>query len=65
MFFTHQVKKLYVRNIAPETTEDSLRELFSRLGGEVERVKKQNDYAFVHMKTREEAQELMTVYHSK
>ena len=40
-------------------------EVFTSLGGRVERVKKQKDYAFILMSTREEAQRVMTRYHSE
>lgn len=47
-----QVKVLYVRNLKESVTEDKLKEIFSPYG-EIERVKKVKDYAFVHYKERE------------
>lgn len=44
------------------TTEDSIREAFTQAAGKdgcVERVKKMRDYAFVHFREREEAQQAM------
>lgn len=49
-----QVKVLYVRNLKEAVTEDQLKELFGQ-SGEVERVKKIKDYAFVHFAEREGA----------
>ena len=56
------VRVLFVRNLMLSTTEDALRALFNRLAvggngngiilGEVERVKKTKDFAFVHFSTR-------------
>ncbi|XP_076450587.1 APOBEC1 complementation factor-like isoform X2 [Babylonia areolata] len=52
-----QVKILYVRNLMLSTTEETLKEFFSRAAGgcEIERVKKIRDYAFVHFRCREDA----------
>ncbi|KAL8568170.1 hypothetical protein ACOMHN_027693 [Nucella lapillus] len=52
-----QVKILYVRNLMLATTEEALKDFFSRAAGgcEIERVKKIRDYAFVHFKSREDA----------
>ncbi|GFR20243.1 probable RNA-binding protein 46 [Trichonephila clavata] len=51
------VKVLYVRNLAPVTTEDQLLLLFSMGGAlRVERVKKMRDFAFVHYNKREDAE---------
>lgn len=49
-----KVKVLYVRNLTSESTEESLRTLFEP-HGQVERVKKIKDYAFVHFLSRESA----------
>uniref|UniRef100_A0A674AMV7 Probable RNA-binding protein 46 n=1 Tax=Salmo trutta TaxID=8032 RepID=A0A674AMV7_SALTR len=51
-----RVRVLYVRNLMMTTTEDTLRQEFSRFKpGTVERVKKLTDYAFVHYHSREDA----------
>ena len=45
-----------------DTTEDKLEALFRKAGGcdsGLERVKKINDYAFIHFRSREEAQRAM------
>lgn len=47
-----QVKVLYVRNLTQEITEEALKEEFERYGN-VERVKKIKDYAFVHFEDRD------------
>ncbi|XP_060772538.1 RNA-binding protein 47 isoform X3 [Neoarius graeffei] len=50
------VKILYVRNLMIETSEESLRKIFSQFNpGCVERVKKIRDYAFVHFTSRDDA----------
>ncbi|KAG7458720.1 hypothetical protein MATL_G00223600 [Megalops atlanticus] len=50
------VKILYVRNLMIETSEETLRQIFSQFNpGCVERVKKIRDYAFVHFTSREDA----------
>uniref|UniRef100_A0A3B3SUZ0 RNA-binding protein 47 n=1 Tax=Paramormyrops kingsleyae TaxID=1676925 RepID=A0A3B3SUZ0_9TELE len=50
------VKILYVRNLMIETSEDTLRKIFSQFNpGCVERVKKIRDYAFVHFTSRDDA----------
>ncbi|KAL6732298.1 hypothetical protein Aduo_003072 [Ancylostoma duodenale] len=48
----NKVKVLYVRNLKECVTEDKLKEIFSTFG-EIERIKKIKDYAFVHFKERE------------
>uniref|UniRef100_A0A8K9UYN9 Probable RNA-binding protein 46 n=1 Tax=Oncorhynchus mykiss TaxID=8022 RepID=A0A8K9UYN9_ONCMY len=51
-----RVRVLYVRNLMMTTTEETLRQEFSRFKpGTVERVKKLTDYAFVHYHSREDA----------
>ena len=50
---------MFVRNLMPSTTEESLRRIFTTFGGSddcVERVKKMKDYAFVHFANRESAE---------
>ncbi|MCI4395007.1 hypothetical protein PGIGA_G00175430 [Pangasianodon gigas] len=50
------VKILYVRNLMIETSEETLRKIFSQFNpGCVERVKKIRDYAFVHFTSRDDA----------
>lgn len=52
------MKILYVRNLMLTTSEDAIRDIFSRaLNKEnaIERVKKIRDYAFVHFREREDA----------
>jgi len=48
------VKVVYVRNLTPSSDEDKLNELFKQYG-EIEKVKKIKDYAFIHFKDRENA----------
>ncbi|XP_076325271.1 putative RNA-binding protein 46 [Tachypleus tridentatus] len=58
-----KVTVLYVRNLMLNTTEDSIKEVFSLNGLiRVEKVKKLRDFAFVHYRSRDDAQRvLMTV----
>ncbi|XP_030276029.1 RNA-binding protein 47 isoform X5 [Sparus aurata] len=50
------VKILYVRNLMMETSEETIRQVFSQWNpGCVERVKKIRDYAFVHFNSRDDA----------
>ncbi|XP_056891354.1 RNA-binding protein 47 isoform X5 [Takifugu flavidus] len=50
------VKILYVRNLMMETSEETIRKVFSQWNpGCVERVKKIRDYAFVHFNSRDDA----------
>ncbi|XP_015201247.2 RNA-binding protein 47 isoform X4 [Lepisosteus oculatus] len=50
------VKILYVRNLMIETSEETIRKIFSQFNpGCVERVKKIRDYAFVHFTGRDDA----------
>ncbi|KAG7256203.1 hypothetical protein CRUP_003979, partial [Coryphaenoides rupestris] len=49
-----RVRVLYVRNLMLSTTEETLQERFSGAGS-VERVKKLEDYAFVHYRRRQDA----------
>lgn len=46
------MKVLYVRNLKEVVTEEKLKEIFTPFG-EIERIKKIKDYAFVHFKERE------------
>ncbi|XP_070785553.1 probable RNA-binding protein 46 [Enoplosus armatus] len=51
-----RVRVLYVRNLMLNTSEETLRQEFSRFKpGSVERVKKLTDYAFVHYRCRDDA----------
>ena len=51
------VKVLYVRNLMLSTSEEQIKMEFEKLQkGSVERVKKLKDYAFVHFKEREDAE---------
>ncbi|XP_062417639.1 probable RNA-binding protein 46 [Pungitius pungitius] len=51
-----RVRVLYVRNLMLSTSEEKLRQEFSRFKpGSVERVKKLTDYAFVHYRCRDDA----------
>uniref|UniRef100_A0A3Q3WQH4 Probable RNA-binding protein 46 n=1 Tax=Mola mola TaxID=94237 RepID=A0A3Q3WQH4_MOLML len=51
-----RVKVLYVRNLMLGTTNETLRQEFSRFKpGSVERVKKLTDYAFIHYRYRDDA----------
>jgi len=53
------VKVLYVRNLLIDTAEDVLRAHFAQYG-QVERIKKIRDYAFVHFVEREGAEAAMS-----
>lgn len=48
------MKVVYVRNLTPSSDEDKLSELFKQYG-EIDKVKKIKDYAFIHFKEREDA----------
>lgn len=52
--FHHQVKVLFVRNLASTVTEEILEKAFSQFG-KLERVKKLKDYAFIHFEERDGA----------
>lgn len=62
----HQVKVLFVRNLASSVTEELLEKAFSQFG-KLERVKKLKDYAFIHFEERDGAVKVLTgrtaVYH--
>lgn len=51
---TLQVKVLFVRNLANSVTEEILEKSFSEYGN-LERVKKLKDYAFIHFEERDGA----------
>ena len=52
-----KVKVLFIRNLTMETSQDEILATFEAVSdGQVERVKKAKDYAFVHFKTREAAE---------
>ena len=55
----HQVKVLFVRNLATPVTEELLEKTFSQFG-KLERVKKLKDYAFVHFEDRDAAVKVST-----
>ncbi|CAD6184809.1 unnamed protein product [Caenorhabditis auriculariae] len=59
-----KVKVLYVRHIKEAITEEKLTEIFKEFG-EVERVKKIKDYAFVHFKEREPCLKAMEEWNGK
>lgn len=48
------VKVLYLKNLTDVMTEEKLKEIFEP-HGEIEKVKKLKNYAFVHFKEREKA----------
>ena len=62
-----KVKILFARNLMPETTEPQIRSVFTTLctakgrfpANAVERVKKSNDFAFIHFASREAAEEAL------
>lgn len=64
MYFLLQVKVLFVRNLHTMTTEETLRQIFSA-HGYIERVKKQNDYAFIHFRERQDAEQAISARNGK
>jgi RNA recognition motif-containing protein len=48
------VKVLYVKNLKESVTEEQLQELFAPFG-EIDKIKKLRDYAFIHYKERDPA----------
>nr|XP_006629545.2 PREDICTED: probable RNA-binding protein 46 [Lepisosteus oculatus]XP_015200018.1 PREDICTED: probable RNA-binding protein 46 [Lepisosteus oculatus] len=61
-----RVKVLYVRNLMISTTEETIKNEFSKFkSGAVERVKKLTDYAFVHFYSREDAVAAMHIMNGK
>ncbi|CAF3528638.1 unnamed protein product [Adineta steineri] len=59
-----QVKVLYVRNITSDVSEDDVKDLFLPYGN-IERVRKVRDYAFVHFDKREDALNAMRALNGK
>jgi Q family heterogeneous nuclear ribonucleoprotein R len=59
-----KVKILYVTNLSSEITENDIEQLFGQYG-KLERVKRLNDYAFVHFVEREDALKAMKEQSSK
>ena len=59
-----KVKTLYVRNISSEVTEDEIKQRFEPYG-EIERVRKVKDYAFVHYNDRDSALKAMDELNGK
>merc|ERR1719186_692309 len=56
-----QIKILYVRHLNMATTEQTLMTCFSQLSnGQVDRVRKPKDYAFIHFTSREAAELVMS-----
>lgn len=52
-----KVKVLFIRNLTMNTSEDEISVAFEEVSnGQIERVKKAKDYAFVHFNTREAAE---------
>ena len=52
-----RVKVLFIRNLTMATSEDDISEAFGKVSdGQIERVKKAKDYAFVHFVSREAAE---------
>lgn len=52
-----KVRVLFIRNLSGNTKEDEISSIFEQVSdGQVERVKKTKDYAFVHFHTREAAE---------
>lgn len=52
-----KVKVLFIRNLSAQTSEDDIEKVFEECSeGQVERVKKTKDYAFVHFNTRDAAE---------
>ncbi|CAB3410825.1 unnamed protein product [Caenorhabditis bovis] len=59
-----KVKVLYIRNIKEAVTEEKLTEIFKEFG-ELERVKKVKDYAFIHFNEREDCLKAMEAWNGK
>ncbi|XP_075716437.1 putative RNA-binding protein 46 [Rhinoderma darwinii] len=61
-----RVKVLYVRNLMMSTTEETIKTEFNKFKpGSVDRVKKLQDYAFVHFFQREDAVTAMSVMNGR
>uniref|UniRef100_T1J1J1 RRM domain-containing protein n=1 Tax=Strigamia maritima TaxID=126957 RepID=T1J1J1_STRMM len=57
-----KVTVLYIRNLMLNTTEDQIRDAFNEVcEGTVEKVKKLRDFAFVHFRTREDAENALEI----
>lgn len=56
-----QVKVLFVRNLANSVTEEILEKSFSEYGN-LERVKKLKDYAFIHFEERDGAVKVAVLF---
>lgn len=52
--YAFQVRVLYVKNLTQDCSEEKLKECFEQYGN-IERVKKIKDYAFVHFEERDNA----------
>lgn len=59
-----QVKVLYVRNLTSEVSENDVKDVFLPYGN-IERVRKVRDYAFVHFDKREDALNAMRALNGK
>ncbi|CAI4228109.1 unnamed protein product [Auanema sp. JU1783] len=59
-----KVKVLYVRNLRECVSEEKLKELFASFG-EIERIKKIKDYAFVHYKDRDSCLKALEEWNGK
>jgi len=59
-----KVKVLYVNNLATKVSEEMIKEIFSKCG-QVDRVKKIKDYAFVHFQERSEAMKALEELNGK
>jgi heterogeneous nuclear ribonucleoprotein R len=59
-----QVKVLYVRNLTSEVSENDVKDFFLPYGN-IERVRKVRDYAFVHFDKREDALNAMRALNGK
>ena len=56
-----RVKVLFIRNLTMATSEDDISEAFGKASdGQIERVKKAKDYAFVHFSSREAAEKALS-----
>ena len=61
-----KVKILFIRNLMGCTSEDQITKVFNKLScGQVERVKKTKDYAFVHFTSRDAAEKALLGIKSK
>ncbi|KAK8378977.1 hypothetical protein O3P69_009603 [Scylla paramamosain] len=60
-----KVTILYIRNLALRTTEDDIRRMCEAFASDVTRVKKQQDYAFVHFGSRKNAERVKEALHGR